>query len=134
VLEVLVSWVNSVPPPDSGEIGVMHCLSGDMELARRYIELGFLISLAGPVTYPSAHDRVEVAGGMPMEKLLVETDSPFLAPQLHRGQRNEPAYVALVVDRIAGVRGVAAQEVAQATAKNAIRLFRLPLRMEGIGA
>jgi TatD DNase family protein len=136
MLEVLVSWVKSAPRSlnSNGEIGVMHCFSGDMELARRYIELGFLISLAGPVTYHSAHDRVEVAGGVPLDKLLVETDSPFLAPQLHRGQRNEPAYVSLVVDRIAGVRGVAAEAVAQATARNAIRLFRLPVRVKGVGA
>ncbi|MFC2022621.1 TatD family hydrolase [Chloroflexota bacterium] len=124
---ILAEWLQSTPHPltGSGEIGVMHCFSGDVESARRYIELGFLVSLAGPVTYPSAHDRVWVAKGVPLERLLVETDSPFLAPQLHRGQRNEPAYVMMIVDRIAQLRGVAAEAIARATADNAVRLFRL---------
>jgi TatD DNase family protein len=106
--------------------GVIHCFSGNIMLARRYIELGFLISLPGSITYPSAGDKIEVARELPLDKLLVETDSPFLAPQLHRGQRNEPAYVSLVVDKIAEVRQVPAETVAQATAQNAINLFHLP--------
>ena len=87
------------------------------------------------MTYPSAHDRLEVAASLPLDKLLVETDSPFLAPQLHRGQRNEPAYVSLIVDRIAQVRGMAVETVARATAENASRLFDLPeSEVKGIGA
>ncbi len=124
--DVVTGWVKSHPLA-GGEIGVMHCFSGDIELARRYIGLGFLISLAGPVTYPSAHDRREVAAALPLDKLLIETDSPFLAPQAHRGQRNEPAYVSLVAGRIAGIRGLTVEVVAQATSENTIRLFRLPV-------
>ncbi|MFC1892952.1 TatD family hydrolase [Chloroflexota bacterium] len=128
VLDILTGWVKSRPSSFAGrgEVGVMHCFSGDVELARRYIELGFLVSLSGPVTYPSASDQVEVARELPLGKLMVETDSPFLAPQLYRGQRNEPSYVSLVVDRIAQLRGVTVEVVAQATMQNAIRFFRLP--------
>ena len=127
VLSILAHWVKSTSPftSNSHEWGVIHCFSGDMKLAQRYIELGFLISLAGSVTYPSALDRVEVARELPLDKLLVETDSPFLAPQLHRGQRNEPSYVSLVVDKIAQIRGTPAELVAQTTAQNAIHLFHL---------
>lgn len=131
---ILSAWAKARPLAGNGEIGVMHCFSGDIELARRYIELGFLISVAGPVTYPAAHDRREVAANLPLDKLLVETDSPFLAPQAHRGQRNEPAYVALVAERIAAIRGLSVETVAQATADNAIRLFRLPVPEVSIGA
>ena len=97
-----------------------------MKLAQRYIELDFLVSLAGSVTYPSALDRVEVARELPLDKLLVETDSPFLAPQPYRGQRNEPSYISLVVDRIAQIRDIPTEMVAQATAPNTINLFHLP--------
>ncbi len=128
VLSTLTSWVKSASSAatDGGELGVLHCFSGDMKLAWRYIELGFLISLAGPVTYPKALDQVEVASKVPLDKLMVETDSPFLAPQLHRGQRNEPSYVSLVAGRVAQIRGVPAEVVTQATAQNATRLFCLP--------
>ncbi len=124
VLNILTHWTKSVSVSGS-ERGVTHCFSGDIKLAQRYIELGFLVSLPGTVTYPSALDLVKVAGELPLDRLLVETDSPFLAPQLYRGRRNEPSYIPLVVNRIAQIRGISADLVAQATAQNAIRLFRL---------
>jgi TatD DNase family protein len=105
----------------------MHCFSGDAMLAGRYVELGFLVSLPASITYPSACDKVEIARVLPLDRLLVETDAPFLPPQLHRGQRNEPSYVSFVVDKIAEVRRVPANTIAMATAKNAMHLFRLPL-------
>jgi TatD DNase family protein len=107
--------------------GVIHCFSGDIEMARRYIELGFYISLAGSVTYPSAGELVEVARELPLERLLLETDAPFLAPQAHRGQRNEPAYVALTAEKVAGIRQAPVETVAEAAARNTIELFRLPI-------
>lgn len=107
-------------------LGVLHCFSGDTELARRYIAMGFFISIAGPVTYPGSR-AVEVARDVPLDRLVIETDCPYLTPQPHRGQRNEPAYVSLVADRIGEVRGMPAEDVAEQTALNAIRLFRLPL-------
>lgn len=129
VLNILTPWVKSTSSSagNSHRRGVIHCFSGDIELAWRYIELGFLVSLAGSVTYPSALERVEVASQLPLDRLLVETDSPFLAPQLYRGQRNEPSYIPLIVDRIAQVRQVSAEAVARATAQNARYLFQLPI-------
>jgi len=128
VLDIIAPWVKSISHSDgySHGLGVIHCFSGNVTLAWRYIELGFLISIPGSITYPSARDKIEVVRELPLDKLLVETDSPFLAPQLHRGQRNEPSYVSLVVDKIAKVRQIPAETVAQVTAQNAINLFRLP--------
>lgn len=123
--DILTTWVKSRQTNGNG-LGVIHCFSGDVRLARRYIELGFLISLPGSVTYPSARDQSAVAKELPLDKLLVETDSPFLAPQLHRGQRNEPSYLPLIVNRIAELRQIPAETVAQATAQNAVKLFNLP--------
>jgi TatD DNase family protein len=125
VWDILSRWAKATSA-SSRLRGVIHCFSGDIELARRYTELGFLISLAGSLTYPRALDKVRVAQELPLDKLLVETDAPFLAPQLHRGRRNEPSYVALVVDKLAEIKKVPAAQVAEVTAQNAIQLFRLP--------
>jgi len=127
-LDIIAPWAKSISGSAdySHGLGVMHCFSGNVMLAQHYIKLGFLISLPGSITYPSARDKVEVAQELTLDKLLVETDSPFLAPQRHRGQRNEPSYVSLVVDKIAEVRQVPAEAIAQATAQNAINLFHLP--------
>jgi len=128
VLDILSRWVESISPSASNNrrLGVIHCFSGDARLAERYMELGFLISLPGSVTYPSARDKVAVARQIPLDKLLVETDSPFLAPQIHRGKRNEPSYIPLIVAKIAQIKEVPAETVAQATAENTVRLFHLP--------
>src|SRR6266545_857156 len=85
--------------------GIMHCFSGDVELARRCLDLGLLISLAGPVTYPNARELPAVARFVPADRLVVETDCPFLPPQPYRGRRNEPAYLALTAARVAELRG-----------------------------
>lgn len=129
VFDILSRWADSVSPSagNSRLLGVIHCFGGDIKLAERYIEMGFLISLPGTVTYPSARDRVAVARQLPLDKLLVETDAPFLAPQLHRGKRNEPSYIPLIVDKIARIKDIPAETVAKATTDNAVRLFRLPV-------
>src|SRR6266540_3875050 len=85
--------------------GVMHCFSGDVEIARRCLDLGFYISLAGPVTYKNARALPAVARFVPEDRLVVETDCPYLPPTPHRGKRNEPAYVALTATRVAELRG-----------------------------
>ena len=105
------------------EIGMMHCYDGDAELGARYRALGFLLSIPGPVTYPGARRRQEVARTAPLESLLVETDSPALSPQSRRGRRNEPALIAETIAFVAQLRGDAAAAVARATAENAARLF-----------
>jgi len=105
--------------------GILHCFSSTLEDARRGIELGFLISFAGNSTYPKAQNLRDVAKALPLEKILIETDSPYLAPQAYRGKRNEPAYVAEVARTLASVRNLSPDEVAAATAVNFRRLFRL---------
>src|SRR5688572_10631214 len=105
---------------------MMHCFSEDWDAAQRYLDLGFYISLAGPVTYPNAQNIQEVAAKAPLDRLLSETDSPYLPPQGQRGQRNEPANVTAVIAQIAALRGLEPAEVAAATSRNATILFGLP--------
>src|ERR1700680_1740254 len=105
--------------------GIFHCFSGTIEEAHHGVEMGFLVSFAGNVSYPKAQNLRDVAGQIPIDRLLVETDSPFLAPLPHRGKRNEPAYVAEVARTIANVRNLAPDEVARATTENFRRFFGL---------
>jgi TatD DNase family protein len=105
--------------------GVFHCFTGTLREAQRGIEMGFVVSFAGNVTYPKMQHLRDVAGELPLDKLLTETDSPFLPPQGRRGKRNEPAYVVEVAQTLASVRNLASEEVAAATAANFRRFFRL---------
>ena len=109
----------------SGLGGIFHCFTGTYEEARFGMEMGFLISFAGNVTYPKAQNLRDVATEVPLDMLLVETDSPYLAPQAHRGRRNEPAHVAEVARTIGNVRNLPADEVASATSGNFRRFFGL---------
>ena len=111
---------------DAGKLprrGVMHCFTGTLEEAQAYIDLGFYISFSGIVTF--SKELQEVARAVPMDRILVETDSPYLTPNPHRGKRNEPHYVLHVAEKIAGLRGVSVEEVADATVKNTKNLFKL---------
>jgi len=105
--------------------GVMHCFGGGWEQARRSLDLGFLLSFAGNLTYPKAQPMRDVAALVPLDGLLVETDAPWLAPVPERGKRNEPAWVARTASVLAGLQSVESQEIAAATTKNFLRLFRL---------
>lgn len=125
VYDILSDWVKANPADNRR--GVIHCFSGDIDMARRYIELGFYISLAGSVTYPSAGELVGVAREVPLERLLLETDAPFLAPQARRGKRNEPAYMVHTAEKVAEIRGAPVAAVAEAATSNTIELFRLPV-------
>jgi TatD DNase family protein len=109
----------------SGLGGILHCFSGALEDARRSLEMGFLISFAGNVTYPKAQNLREVAREVPLDRLLIETDSPFLAPQGMRGKRNEPAFVVEVARTLASVRNLSPPEIAARTADNFRRFFGL---------
>lgn len=106
---------------------MMHCFSGTLEEANECMALGekVFISIAGPVTFPKAFDRHAVAQAVPLERLLVETDSPFLTPQPFRGRRNEPARVRLVAEKIAELKGISYAEVAEQTGQNVQRLFNI---------
>jgi TatD DNase family protein len=109
----------------SGLGGIFHCFAGTLEEARHAMEMGFLISFAGNVTYPKAQNLRDVAREIPLDRLLVETDSPFLAPQPFRGRRNEPAHVAEVARTIGNVRDLPADEVAEITSANFRQFFGL---------
>jgi TatD DNase family protein len=109
---------------DSGGVrGVFHCFTGDAAMARRALDIGFHLSFAGIVTFPKAESLREAARLVPAGRLLVETDSPYLAPVPYRGKRNEPAYVAQVVHSLAATRGVDEAEVAEQTSSNFAGLF-----------
>jgi TatD DNase family protein len=103
--------------------GIMHCFGGGWEQARRSLELGFLVSFAGNLTYPKAQALREVAARLPLDGVLVETDAPWLAPAAQRGKRNEPAWVGLTARTLAELLGVEVEEIAAATTKNFNRLF-----------
>jgi len=105
--------------------GVMHCYSGDADMAKRLIEMGFLLSIAGPVTYPKAEALREVVRQIPIEHLLVETDAPYLSPVPMRGKRNEPAFVRHTAEAVAKVKGLTLDDVARITSFNAMQLFGL---------
>jgi len=109
----------------SGLGGVLHCFTGSLEDARKGIEMGFVVSFAGNVTYPKMEPLRQIAKELPLDRLLVETDSPFLPPQGHRGKRNEPAFVIEVARTLGNVRNLPAEEVAAATAANFRRFFGL---------
>ncbi|MBI1893316.1 MAG: TatD family hydrolase [Candidatus Rokubacteria bacterium] len=106
--------------------GIMHCFSGDAEFAKACLELGFLISIAGPVTYPNARKLPEVVRAVPQDRLVLETDCPYLPPQPHRGQRNEPAYLTHTARRVADLLGLTLEEVAEVTTASACRLLAIP--------
>lgn len=105
--------------------GIMHCFTGSAETAKECIEMNFLISLGGPVTFKNAKKPKEVAKEVPLDKLLVETDCPYLTPHPFRGKRNEPSYVKLVAEEIAKLKELSFEEVADQTTKNAKRIFRI---------
>lgn len=129
VFDVLAEYAEDARSalPQERPIGVMHCYAGDLPLAMRYIKIGFVLSIAGPVTYSKSHTTRAVAGAIPLASMTVETDAPYLPPQRIRGERNEPVNVKDVAEYVAELRGMPYTEVAEATAQTAIRLFGLPL-------
>ena len=106
-----------------GLSGILHCFSGDRQVARQGLDMGFHISFAGNITFPKAAELREVAADVPLDRLLVETDAPFLAPVPHRGRRNEPAYVVETARRLAALRGLSDERLAQAVTGNFFRLL-----------
>ena len=104
-------------------VGVMHCFGGTLEQARRYVELGFLVSIPCAITYPKNEEARRIARELPLESLVIETDSPYLPPQSRRGQRNEPALILAAVEAIAAARRIPVETVARQTTENACRLW-----------
>lgn len=105
--------------------GVMHCFTGDPAYAERCLALGMYLGIGGAVTFRNARDLHEAVRTVPLERLVLETDAPYMTPSPHRGKRNEPAYVRLVAERVAELRGIPVEEVAEVTTANAARLFAL---------
>ena len=105
--------------------GIMHCYSDSVKYVERCLDMNFYISLGGPVTFKNAPLPKEVAKEVPFDRLLIETDAPYLAPHPKRGKRNEPAYVKLVAEKIAEIRGVTLEVVAEQTTKNAFQVFKI---------
>jgi TatD DNase family protein len=124
LLELLSDFSDS----DQGLTGVLHSFSSDWGMATAALNLGFYLGFSGPVTFKKADELRLVVSRVPIRRIVVETDAPFLAPQQYRGKRNEPAYVALVAQRIASVRNMDDEEIAKQTTENAIRVFGEKLR------
>ena len=116
----------AVQGPKGKKRGIVHCFSGDAAMAKKCLDLGFYISIPGPVTYPKAEKIQDVVRQVPLERLLVETDAPYLTPQPHRGKRNEPAYVVYTARKVAEVKGLPFAAVAAATSQNARAVFGIP--------
>lgn len=122
--EATADIVEILKEEDAHEVGgIMHCFSGSVEVAEECLNLNFYISLGGPVTFKNARKPKEVAEVVPLDKLLIETDCPYLAPHPYRGKRNEPSYVKLVAEEIAEIKGITYEEVAKITTENAKKLF-----------
>lgn len=107
--------------------GIIHCFTGSKEMAFQCLDLGFHISFSGIVTFKNGRDLLEIASQIPVERLLVETDSPYLAPTPKRGKSNEPSYVRYTAEKIAEARGLSLDELATMTTKNASELYQWPL-------
>jgi TatD DNase family protein len=126
VIAILETWARDLPPALRDRPGVLHSFSAPQSIAERALACGFYLGFTGPITYKNADDLRQIAALMPLDRLLIETDAPYLTPTPHRGQRNEPAYVRLVAERIAALRRLPLDEIASATTANAARLFQLP--------
>ncbi|HIF98320.1 MAG TPA: TatD family deoxyribonuclease [Myxococcales bacterium] len=111
---------------DGGLSGVLHCYTGTREFAHRALDAGFMVSFSGIVTFKRSQELRDVARSIPLDRIMVETDAPFLAPEGYRGKRNEPAWVARVGEQIAELHGVEIDEIGRRTSDNARRFYRLP--------
>jgi len=119
MLEIMKSMKGHLTP------GILHCFSGSAEIAKEYLKLGYCISFAGPVTFKKAPKLQEAAKIVPKDRLLIETDSPYLAPEPVRGRRNEPTNVRFVAAKLAGIRGESVEDLAAYTYENAMRIYRV---------
>jgi TatD DNase family protein len=126
LLEILSEWRGQLIAESSPLVegpGVLHSYNGNLETAQKAIQLGFYIGVTGPVTYKNAEEKRQIIRQLPLERLLIETDAPFLTPVPHRGKRNEPAFVAHIADKIAEIHMTTREQVAETTTANAARLF-----------
>lgn len=125
VIAILENWVKSVPESMKSRLGVLHSFSAPLAIAEKALDLGFYLGFTGPITFKKADDLRHVAARVPLNRLLVETDAPFLTPEPYRGKRNSPEYIPYIVDRIAALHQISSEELAKITTENAVRLFAL---------
>lgn len=123
LLIILEEWQRDLPNPLAEKPGVLHSFNGNLETAQKAIDLNFYIGITGPVTYKNAEEKRFIIKQLPITRLLIETDAPFLSPVPHRGKRNEPAYVGHIADKIAEIHSKSPAEIAAITTTNAARLF-----------
>ncbi len=126
LLEILSDWYAALLEgnhPLAEKPGVLHSYNGNLETAQKALGLNFYIGITGPVTYKNAEEKREIVRQLPLERLLIETDAPFLTPVPHRGRRNEPAFVAHIADKIAEIHSTTREQVARVTYQNSNRLF-----------
>jgi TatD DNase family protein len=126
LMRILKEWgmdLKREKSPLAERPGVLHSFSGTLAMAQSAMDLGFYIGVAGPITFEKSRRRQELVAALPLDRILIETDSPFQTPHPHRGKRNEPAYIHLIADKIALVRSCTTGQVATATSENARRLF-----------
>jgi TatD DNase family protein len=125
LLSILSAWHATLPEARRERLGVLHSFSASLESAERALALGFYLGFSGPITYKKADDLRRVAANVPLDRILIETDAPYLTPHPHRGKRNTPAYVRYVAEELARLRNCSFEAIAQITTQNAERLFRL---------
>ncbi len=126
LLNILSKWYQELVAqnhPLKDKPGVLHSFNGNLETAQKALQLNFYIGVTGPVTYKNAEEKRKIIKQLPLAQLLIETDSPFLTPVPHRGKRNEPAFVALIADKIAEIHNTTREQIAEITSANANRLF-----------
>lgn len=125
LITILEEWVVNLPSSLRSRPGVLHSFSAPMEIAQRALALGFYLGFTGPITYKKADDLRQIAASVPLDRILVETDAPFLPPTPHRGKRNEPQFIPLMVERLAVLHRISVEAMAAQTTENAKRLFGL---------
>ena len=126
LLQILREWHKTLAAEDhplADQPGVLHSFNGNLETAHKALDLNFYIGVTGPVTYKNAEEKRQIIRQLPLERLLIETDAPFLTPVPHRGKRNEPAFVAYIADKIAEIHMTTHEQVAEISMANAARLF-----------
>ena len=125
VMAILEDWAPTVPAVLAQRLGVMHSFSAAYDIAERALDLGFYLGFTGPITFKNADALRDIARRVPPDRLLVETDGPFLAPQQRRGKRNEPAFLRYINEGLAALHGIGPAQMARQTTDNATRLFAL---------
>ncbi|MCC6801329.1 MAG: TatD family hydrolase [Anaerolineae bacterium] len=126
VIAILETWARDLPPALRERPGVLHSFSAPQSVADRALAAGFYLGFTGPITFKNADDLRHIAARVPLDRIVVETDGPYLTPTPHRGKRNEPAYIPLIVERLAALHAIPIDEMARATTATAARRFRRP--------